>query len=98
MSVSRQPMRVWAAWILAVCAAGMANPWGEFGWVEVSAVLAPLIMAVERRVSRELALAIGLPAITLLCLADPAGASVSRLVIAWLVLGVGVVLAARTID
>ncbi|MEE8164176.1 MAG: hypothetical protein V3T64_01270 [Myxococcota bacterium] len=98
MSAFRHHLRLWAIWSLAVSGLLMANPWGQLGWVELAAALGPLVMVVERRVRRELALAIGLPTITLLWLADPAGASVSRLLIAWLVFGVGVMLAARTVD
>ena len=91
-------MKLWAIWTLAVSSLLMANPWGKLGWVELVAALAPLIMLVERRASREPALAIGLPMLTLMWLGDPTTSSILRLVIAWLVFAGGVLLAARTIN
>lgn len=98
MLAFRRHLRFWALWILAVSALLMANPLSAFGWVELLAVLGPLAMAVERRLWREASLAIGLPAITLLWLADGESGSVLRLLVAWLVFGGGVALAARVID
>ena len=94
----RQRFRLWAVWILVISTLLMANPFGALGWVELAAVVGPLMMAVERRIWREAALAIGLPTITLLWLADGEGGSVLRLLVAWVVFGAGVMLAARTID
>lgn len=93
----RRNLRLWALWILCLSALLMANPLAPFGWVELVAVLGPLAMAVERRLWREAALAIGLPAITLLWLADGSG-SVPRLLVAWLAFVGGVAMAARCID
>jgi hypothetical protein len=94
----RQHMRLWAIWILSSTALLFANPWVEFSWPEIAAVSGPLIMAIDRRLKRELALAIGLPAITLLLLVEPMSGTFARLLVDWTVFGGGVILAARTVD
>jgi hypothetical protein len=91
-------LKLWAIWILAVSSLLMANPWGKLGWVELLAALSPLIMVVERRASREPALAIGIPVLTLMWLGDPTNSSIARLLVAWLVFAGGVLLAARAIN
>ncbi len=103
MFALRRHMRLWAAWTVVSAGVLMANPWSHFGWLELVAVLAPFIMVVERRISQESAFGIGVPAITLLWLAefwlvDPTTPLVVRLLIAWFVFGAGVMLAARTVN
>ncbi|HEB90594.1 MAG TPA: hypothetical protein ENI85_13565 [Deltaproteobacteria bacterium] len=98
MSAFQHHMRFWAIWMLSVSALLMVNPGWDFGWVELAAAFSPLVMAIDRRIWREPALAIGLPTITLLWLADPAQATIPRLLLGWGVFASGVVLAARTID
>jgi hypothetical protein len=98
MAAFRHHMKLWAIWILLVSSLLMANPWGKLGWVELLAALSPLVMVIDRRIWREPALVIGLPALTLMWLADPASSSIMRLLVAWLVFGGGVLLAARTIN
>jgi hypothetical protein len=94
----RQHFRLWAIWIVCALALLFANPWTELSWAELMAIAGPLGMAIDRRLKRELALAVGLPLITVLLLIDPAGATLSRLLLDWIVFGVGVILAARTVD
>ena len=98
MSAFRHHMRLWATWMLSISALLMFNPWWDFGWVELAATFGPLAMAIERRIWREPALAIGIPTITLLWLADPAAATVPHLLVAWILFVGGVLLAARTMD
>lgn len=98
MATFRHHMKLWAIWILLVSSLLMANPLGKLGWVELLAALAPLAMVIDHRIGREPALAFGLPALTLMWLADPASSSILRLLVAWLVFGGGVLLAWRTIN
>lgn len=94
----RLHLKLWALWITGASVLLFANPWGRFGWVELAAIVGPLMMAVDRRIRREPALAIGLPVITILWLALPGDAGPVPLLLAWVVFGVGVLLGARTID
>jgi hypothetical protein len=98
MTAFRHHMKLWSIWLLLASAALMANPWGRHGWLELTAALAPMIMMVDRRIWREPALAIGLPALTLLWLADPTDSSIVRLLVAWVVFAGGILLAARAIN
>jgi hypothetical protein len=98
MAAFRHHLKLWAIWILLVSSLLMANPLGKLGWVELLATLAPLAMLIDRRIGREPALAFGLPALTLMWLADPASPSILRLLVAWFVFGGGVLLAWRTIN
>lgn len=98
LSFFRQGMRVWAVWTLGITGLLFFNPVGRFGWVELAACLGPLVLAADQRVRREVAFAVGLPAITLLSLLDSSDGSVLRLVTAWLVFAVGVLLIARVIE
>lgn len=98
MTGYRYHLKLWAIWTLSVSLSLMANPWGKLGWVELTAALSPLVMVIEPRVSREPALAIGIPILTLMWLGDPTSTSIWRLLIAWLVFAGGVLLAARMIE
>lgn len=91
-------MRIWSLWMLVASALLLANPWGRFGGLELAAVIGPLSMALDRRIRSEPTLVVGVPALTLLWLVDAPDASVARLLIAWAVLGIGVMLAARTLE
>ena len=97
MTRYRQNIRLWAFWILASATLMMANPWGKFGWVELAAAILPLVLFIDHRISRESALAVGLPALTLLWLVEPVGTSVARLLLAWTTFGGGVILASRAV-
>ena len=98
MNAFRHHMKLWSIWLLLASSALMANPWGRLGWLELTAALSPMIMMVDRRIWREPALAIGLPALTLLWLADPTDSPIARLLVAWVVFAGGILLAARAID
>jgi len=98
MNAFRHHMKLWSIWLLLASSALMANPWGRLGWLELTAALSPMIMMVDRRIWREPALAIGLPALTLLWLADPTDSPIARLLVAWAVFAGGILLAARAID
>jgi hypothetical protein len=98
MAAFRHNMKLWAIWILGASSLLLANPWGELGWIELAAALAPLLMIVERRIGREPALAFGLPALTLMWLAHPAHGPMLQLVAIWGVFVGGVLLAARAIQ
>jgi hypothetical protein len=91
-------MRLWSAWTLLITSVLYLNPLGHFGAVELAACLGPLLLAADLRLRREIAFVVGMPAITLLALLDPADDSLVRLVTAWLVYAVGVWLMARMID
>jgi hypothetical protein len=96
MNAYRLHIRIWALWILVVPALSMINPWGELGWIELAAALCPLFMLVESRIKREAALAVGLPALTLMWLFDSATTPLPRMLVGWVVFTIGVILAART--
>lgn len=98
MTSFREHIRLWALWMLVMPVAFLANPLGEFGWLELGAVLAPLALLVERRITRELALAAGLPGLTLIWLFAPGTTSIVQMFVAWAVFGVGVLLASRAIQ
>lgn len=98
LSFFRQGMRIWAIWTLLITAALHFNPIGVFGSVELLACLGPLVLAAEPRIRREVAFVVGVPMITLLALLDPGDDSLIRLVTAWLVFTVGVLLIVRLID
>ena len=60
----RHRSRFLALWTLAFGAVLLANPLSPFGWVELVAVAGPFLMAIDRRIWREAALAIGVPVIS----------------------------------
>ena len=95
LTASRRQLKFWALWTIASALVFVANPTGPFGAIEFIALLGPFALIFPQRVWRELALVIGLPLLTLIWLAEPAGTSVLRLLLAWIVFGAGVVLAAR---
>jgi len=97
MTSFREHIRLWALWTLVMPVLFLANPLGEVGWLELGAVLTPLTMLVERRITRELALAVGLPALTLIWLFSPESAPLAQMFVAWAVFTVGVLLASRAI-
>lgn len=94
----RRHMLLLSLWILLSATLLLANPWGRFGWVELVAVVGPLILGLDRRIHREIAFAVGLPVIALLGVMDPASTVVPRLFVAWSVFAIGVFLAARVIE
>ena len=98
MHAFRRHTRLLVVWTLAISAVTLANPLGAFGWLELAAALLPLSLLVDRRLHRELALAIGIPALTLLWLVAPGDVPILRLLTAWAIYGVGVWLAARAVD
>jgi len=98
MPAFRRPLQLWSIWTLAAAFALTANPWGQEGPVEMLAVLSPFLLVLPRRVWREAGLAIGLPLLTLVWLADPADPSVLRLLFAWCVFVGGTLLAARVLE
>lgn len=104
----RQHMRLWCLWTIGVAALLLAIPWTSFGALELVAALGPLAMGVDRRIRRETTIAVGLPVLTLLWLvergvlgatiAESAGASIARLLIAWSVFGIGSYLGWRAVE
>lgn len=94
----RQHFRLLSIWLLLVPALLFANPWGQFGWVELAACMGPFVLGLDRRAHRELAFAVGLPAIALLCVLEPDVAILPRLIVAWVVFAAGVILTARSVD
>ena len=83
MHALRRHVRFLVLWTLAVTALMLSNPLGGFGWLEFAAALLPLLLFVDRRIQREPALAIGVPALTLVWLVAPGEAPILRLLTAW---------------
>lgn len=96
--ILRQHWTLWAAWTLLSSALLFANPWATFSWPELFACVGALILAIDPRARRETLLAVGLPAIALLCLLDGEGASIARFAINWFVFIGAVLLGARAVD
>jgi hypothetical protein len=94
----RDPMQLLSIWICVAAAALFAIPWGPFGWAELAALVGPLILGVDRRIRREVAFALGLPSIALLCILEPSISIVPRLLVAWSVYAMGLLLTARMIE
>jgi hypothetical protein len=76
----------------------LVNPWGELAALELIALLGPFLLVIPKRVWREAFLAIGLPLLTLLWLANPADGSAMRLLTAWAVFSIGVLMTARVLE
>jgi hypothetical protein len=98
MQAFRRHVRLLVLWVLTITTLTLANPLDRFGWLEFAAALLPLLLLVDRRVQREPALAIGVPALTLLWLLAPGEPRILSLLTAWGIYGVGVWLAARTVE
>jgi len=96
--ILRQHWTLWAAWTVTASVVLFAEPWIVFSWAELAACLGSLALSIDRRTRRETLLAIGLPAIALLVLAEPESVSVIRLVVDWFVFIVAVLLGARAVD
>ncbi|MCR9096903.1 MAG: hypothetical protein NXI30_22000 [bacterium] len=96
--ILRRHWALWAAWTVTASVLLFANPAIAFGWPELVACVGSLVLSADRRTRRELLLAIGLPAIGLLAVADAQDASVWRLVIDWTVFIGAVLLGARAVD
>jgi len=96
--ILRQHWTLWAAWTVAASVALFAEPWIAFSWAELAACLGSLALSIDRRTRRETLLAVGLPAIALLVLAESESVSVIRLVVDWFVFIVAVLLGARAVD
>ncbi len=94
----RRHATLWAGWILISTLLLFTNPLIPFGWAELSASLGSLCLALDRRLRREMAFAIGLPVVALLAGVDGGGLSILRLGIDWGVLAVGILLGARAVD
>jgi hypothetical protein len=84
--------------MLAATPALYANPWWQFGWVELAASIGPLCLGLGRRIHREVVFAVGLPGIVLLCILDPTAPIVPRAFVAIAVFLVGVSVTSRMIS
>jgi hypothetical protein len=76
----------------------MANPWGRFEWVELTASIGPCMLGIDRRIRPLAAGLVGLLAILLLASIDAAGWSAPRIAVAAAVLLIGLALAARALE
>lgn len=76
----------------------MANPWGRFDWVELTASIGPCVLGIDRRIRPFAAGLVGFLAILLLASIDGVGWSASRVAVAASVLLIGLALAARALE
>lgn len=87
--------RVFSIWMSTVPVLLMANPWGRFDWVELTASIGPCVLGIDRRIRPLTAGSIGFLVILLLASIDGAGWSAPRIIVAASVFLIGVLLAAR---
>jgi len=90
-------LRIFSAWLFVASSAAMLQPWSAIGWQDGGAILGPVALLGWRALSRDRALAIGLPALALLWIFEVGTGSWLRLGVDWAVFGIGVLLAARVV-